>query len=61
MTDAADKRPSVRESSTGYFLSEERIDQFRAAYVPDPANHTDPRVSPLRAENLSGLPQQVCQ
>jgi acetyl esterase len=40
----------------GFFLSGEDIRWFLDQYLPDPSLRTDPRVSPLLAENLSGLP-----
>ncbi|WP_029114946.1 alpha/beta hydrolase [Mycobacterium sp. URHB0044] len=43
--------------SDGYFLTKRDMDWFRDNYLADPAvAMTDPRVSPLRAADLSGLP-----
>jgi acetyl esterase len=47
---------SHRDFAQGYFLTRETIDQARAVYTPDPADRTDPRVSPLLARRFSGLP-----
>ena len=54
--DSVGEYGSIREFGKGYFLTAERIDQFTEVYVPDPAQLADPRVSPLLAEDLSGLP-----
>jgi acetyl esterase len=40
----------------GFFLSNRFMDQCSEAYVPDVADHEDPRVSPLLAPDLGGLP-----
>ena len=48
--------PSMRENATGYFLEKESMDWFTRLYAPDPAHRTDPRLSPLSAKDLSGLP-----
>jgi acetyl esterase len=45
----------------GYYLTTGFIDIAREGYTPDPATHTDPRVSPLLAEIPAGLaPAYVC-
>jgi acetyl esterase len=43
----------------GLGLSDEDVVRFRNQYTPDPATWTDPRVSPLLAEDLSGLPPAI--
>jgi acetyl esterase len=46
--------------SDGYFLTKRDMDWFRDNYLADAAVEvTDPRVSPLRADDLSGLPPAV--
>ena len=55
-TDSVGEYGSTREFSKGYFLTAERIADFTDIYVPDPAQRADPRVSPLLAQDLSGLP-----
>lgn len=55
-TDASTRRDSRREFATGMYLTDERIDWFLDHYVPDHATRSDPRVSPLLAQDLSGLP-----
>ena len=41
---------------TGYFLTKEWMEAFRGFYLPDSNDWADPRVSPLLAESLEGLP-----
>jgi acetyl esterase len=40
----------------GYFLTERSIDWYTQQYIPDVAQHTDPRASPLLAHDFAGLP-----
>ncbi|HEY0106119.1 MAG TPA: alpha/beta hydrolase [Rhizomicrobium sp.] len=47
---------SMREFAVGYFLDRETLDWFYACYLPEGADVADPRLSPLRAKDLSGLP-----
>jgi acetyl esterase len=56
--DAVDKWPSYDENAEGYFLTRSTMEWFLANYLGgrDPDN---PRVSPLRASQLSGLPSAV--
>ena len=49
------QHPSYTLVSEGYFLTEAQMDWYQSHYLPDPALATDPRVSPLLAEDLSGL------
>ena len=55
VTDLSDKRPSHAEFADGYFLTEKQMDWYRGHYLADAAD-TDPRVSPLLATDLAGLP-----
>jgi len=48
--------PSMRENAKGYFLERESMAWFTRMYCPDAAHHGDPRLSPLLAKDLSGLP-----
>jgi acetyl esterase len=48
--------PSMKENAKGYFLERESMDWFTRMYCPDPAHRSDPRLSPLLAKDLSGLP-----
>ena len=56
VTDIAAKTESYRAFSLGFSLTERNMDWYADQYVPDPSRRADPRVSPLRAESLSGLP-----
>ncbi len=50
--------PSEEENGEGYFLTREEMIWFADHYTGD-ADRTDPRLSPLRAADLSGLPPAV--
>jgi acetyl esterase len=54
--DLVGKRPSVATFSTGYFLTEANMDWYKDQYVPDRDRRGDPRVSPLLADDVAGLP-----
>lgn len=59
VTDVFGTHPSRSEFATGYFLSAEAIarggDLYTSGGTPDgPAEPADPRLSPLRADDLSG-------
>jgi len=58
-TDFLSVRPSHAENGRGYFLTGDDIEWFSGHYLADPALGTDPRVSPLLAEDLSRLPPAV--
>ena len=47
---------SMEENATGYYLSRDMMRWFYDHYLDDPAEGDDPRVSPLRAADLTGLP-----
>jgi acetyl esterase len=55
-TDATCREPSHHLFREGYVLTERDIAWFLDQYLPDPRLATDPRVSPLFAEDLTGLP-----
>ncbi len=57
VTDLAAKFPSYERFGEGFYLSERQMDWYDAHYLPDPSMAEDPRASPLRARDLSGLPQ----
>ncbi|MCH8858502.1 MAG: alpha/beta hydrolase [Proteobacteria bacterium] len=47
---------SAKAFGTGYMLNQPTLDWFYGHYVPKGANPDDARLSPLNAEDLSGLP-----
>jgi acetyl esterase len=49
-------RPSMVENAEGYMLTTEAMQWFYGHYLNDPSEGDDPRVSPIRAESLAGLP-----
>jgi acetyl esterase len=51
---------SYRENAEGYFLTTNMMKWFWGHYLPDPSYAADPYASPLRAEDLSGLPPGLC-
>ncbi|SRR5579875_878700 len=56
-TDIAYKHPSRSIFAEGFFLTAEDMDWFDRHYVGDESvDRSDPRISPLRAPDLSGLP-----
>lgn len=55
-TDMTLATPSKKENAVGYFLEGKLMDYFYQHYVPKGADENDPRHSPLRARNFSGLP-----
>jgi len=55
VTDCDFTRPSYTENADGYVLTRGLMDWFWDHYCPAD-QRTDPRASPLRAEDLSGLP-----
>jgi acetyl esterase len=55
-TDATCREASHRMFREGFVLTESDIAWFLGQYLPDPRFATDPRVSPLFAVDLSGLP-----
>jgi cation diffusion facilitator CzcD-associated flavoprotein CzcO/acetyl esterase/lipase len=58
VTDSDMSRPSYSENGEGYILTRALMEWFWDHYA-DPADRTDPRVAPLRADDLSGLPPAV--
>ncbi|MFG2908301.1 alpha/beta hydrolase [Kitasatospora sp. NPDC048286] len=55
-TDASTRRPSRGLFADGFLLTSADMDWFADRYAPAPADRTDPRLSPLLAEDLTGLP-----
>jgi acetyl esterase/lipase len=56
VTDMADESGSRRSLAEGFFLDKPTIDWILENYCPAPLDRADPRISPLRAADLSGLP-----
>ncbi|MEU9407402.1 alpha/beta hydrolase [Streptomyces sp. NPDC048281] len=52
VTDLSRKRRSYELFGEGFFLTEAQMDWYKAHYLPDPAQATDTRVSPLLADDL---------
>ena len=55
-TDAVGNFESHRLFGSGFRLDRDEWSWYRAQYMPDPANCTDPRASVLYAEDLDDLP-----
>ena len=51
-----DRYDSYRDFSEGYFLTREMMDWFATQHTAAGTDLSDPRISPLRAENHSSLP-----
>jgi acetyl esterase len=56
VTDAGMDTGSYREFATDHFLTAAGMAWFWAAYEPDASQRLDPHHSPLRADDLAGLP-----
>jgi acetyl esterase len=54
--DMSVKHPSRLRFGEGFILTEEHMSWYQDQYVPDHARRTNPRVSPLLAPDLAGLP-----
>jgi acetyl esterase len=53
---AVDRYPSLRENAVGYGLETAGLKPFNAFYLNSGADPDDPRVSPIKRADLSGLP-----
>ncbi|HEY4124921.1 MAG TPA: alpha/beta hydrolase [Rhizomicrobium sp.] len=56
VTQIGDETTSLREYAEGYFLERKTLDWFYAHYLPADADKKSPRISPLHAEDVTGLP-----
>jgi acetyl esterase len=56
VTDHEFESGSMNDNAEGYFLSRDAMRWFFGHYLNDPAEGADPRVSPVRASDLAGLP-----
>lgn len=51
--------PSRQQNANGYFLTGDAMRFFAGHYLPQVKDSEDPRASPLRSRDLSGLPPAV--
>ena len=58
-TDLANSGASMQSEGHGFGLEAADIEWFNAQWVPDPAQRTDPWVSPLRQPDLARLPAAI--
>ncbi|MCE1178697.1 MAG: alpha/beta hydrolase [Micrococcales bacterium] len=59
VTDLSTRHRSYELFGTGFFLTAAQMDWYQERYLADPAQASDPRVSPLLADSLSGHPPTV--
>lgn len=59
VTDYNYDTPSYRENAEGYLLTKDSMVWFWDHYLNNPAEGNDPKASPLRASDLSGLPRAL--
>ena len=59
--DFAADTASMRDNGTGYLLTRGAMEMFTQWYVPQAADRTNPRASPLRAADHRGLPPAIIQ
>ncbi len=57
--DFAEPRASRIENADGPLLTKERMDWFDGHYAPEDINKRDPRLSPIFADELFGLPSAI--
>jgi acetyl esterase len=57
VADLSKKHESYRLFGEGFLLTERNMDWYRTNYLPDEEAGSDPRASPLLADDLSGLPR----
>lgn len=55
VADLAEESPTYDQFAEGFYLGRSKMRFYRDAYVPDPADRSDPRASPLRASSHDGL------
>ena len=51
--------PSKRELASGYLVDQATLDHDMRYYLPAGTDPSDPRISPLRAADLTGLPRTL--
>jgi acetyl esterase len=57
--DFEETSPSREAFAEGHLIDRATLEAYLADYLPDGADRADPRISPLRALNLSGLPPAI--
>jgi acetyl esterase/lipase len=57
--DVGGSSESRRDFRSGYLIEESVVDEDLAHYVPAGTDRADPRLSPLRAADLSGMPRTI--
>jgi acetyl esterase len=55
VTQIGQDTPSLTAFAEGYFLEREGLRWFYGHYLPDNVNRDDPRISPLKAQDVAGL------
>ena len=60
VTNGAFDTESYRENAEGYLLTTDMMKWFWTQYLADPALAGEPYASPLRADDLAGLPPALC-
>ncbi|WP_319453905.1 MULTISPECIES: alpha/beta hydrolase [unclassified Mycobacterium] len=55
VTDLSVKRESYRLFGEGFTMTEDHMDLYKRSYLGDNGSATDPRISPLLADDLSGV------
>jgi acetyl esterase len=60
VTDCAFETDSYRDNAEGYFLTLDMMRWFWGQYLPDASQAAEPYASPLRADDLRGLPPALC-
>ena len=56
VTQIGEETTSLRDFAEGFFLETATLNWFYDHYLGDGADKSDPRISPLRAKDVSGLP-----
>ncbi len=57
--DYSRQTPSRREFASGYLIDQATLDHDLLHFLPAGADPADPRISPLRAASLAGLPRTI--
>jgi len=57
--DSSTSTASYSEMASGYLITDTQMHWYWNQYVPNTADRQDPRVSPIHAESLAGLPPAI--